>query len=149
MNILAGSKFPFVNMQNTSQMQQQQQQQQTQNNWPMHMGFNQNSNDGGFPHHPNNLPQQQQQHKSTGKRTAHECLQASHKIQLLQALATAFQIGSIQRSFHSVNIPNSIRNNNSSSSNKCKVNQTTTCTCLRLINKVMRLRKINCNQQLT
>lgn len=55
-------------MQNTSPMQQQQQQ-QSQSNWPMHMGFNQNSNDGGFPHHPNNLPQQQQQHKSTGKRS--------------------------------------------------------------------------------
>lgn len=58
---LAGSKFPF--MQNASQMQQQQ---QLQNNWPMqHMGFNQNSNDGGFPHHQNNLPQQQ--HKTSGK----------------------------------------------------------------------------------
>jgi hypothetical protein len=48
------------------QQQQPPQQQPTQNNWPMHMGFNQNSNDGGFPPHPNNLPQPQQ-HKSTGK----------------------------------------------------------------------------------
>jgi CCR4-NOT transcription complex subunit 4 len=56
----SGSKFPF--MQNATQMQQQQ---QLQNNWPMqHMGFNQNSNDGGFPHHQNNLPQQQ--HKTSG-----------------------------------------------------------------------------------
>jgi hypothetical protein len=53
---LAGSKFPFVNMQ------------QTQNNWPgMHMGFNQNSNDGGFGPHQNNMPQQPQQHKSSGE----------------------------------------------------------------------------------
>lgn len=44
-------------MQNNSQMQPQS------NNWPMHMGFNQNSNDGGFNH---NLPPQQQQHKSSG-----------------------------------------------------------------------------------
>jgi hypothetical protein len=61
---LAGSKFPF--MQNTPQMPPQQQQQPSQNNWPgMHMGFNQNSNDGGFPQHPSSQPPQQ--HKPTGK----------------------------------------------------------------------------------
>lgn len=59
--VLAGSKFPFVNMQNTSPMPPQP---QSQNNWPMHMGFNQNSNDGGFPPHQ---PQPQQQHKTTGE----------------------------------------------------------------------------------
>jgi hypothetical protein len=44
----AGSKFPFM------QNMPPQQQQQSQNNWPMHMGFNQNSNEGGF----NNINQQ-------------------------------------------------------------------------------------------
>jgi hypothetical protein len=52
----AGSKFPFM------QNMPPQQQQQSQNNWPMHMGFNQNSNEGGFPQHPNN-----QQHKPAGE----------------------------------------------------------------------------------
>jgi hypothetical protein len=56
---LAGSKFPFVN----NNMQQN----QMQSNWPgMHMGFNQNTNDG-FPPHQNNQQQPpQQQHKPAG-----------------------------------------------------------------------------------
>lgn len=43
---LAGSKFPFVNMQGTNQQQQ--------NNWPMHMNFQNNQNNSdGFSHQPN------------------------------------------------------------------------------------------------
>lgn len=65
LSFLAGSKFPFVN--NNMQQQQQQNPMQSNQQWPgMHMGFNQNSNDGGFPH-PNNQQQQQQQHKPTGE----------------------------------------------------------------------------------
>lgn len=45
-------------------MQQNQMQNQ---NWPgMHMGFNQNNSNDGFPPHQNNQ-QPQQQHKPTGK----------------------------------------------------------------------------------
>lgn len=48
---VAGSKFPFVNMQGTSQN----------NNWPMpHMGFQNQNNSDGFSHQTNN------QHKSAG-----------------------------------------------------------------------------------
>lgn len=44
-----GSKFPFVNMQQGST---------SQNNWPMHMGFQNQNNSDGFSHQTNN------QHKS-------------------------------------------------------------------------------------
>lgn len=50
---LAGSKFPFVNMQNgTNPPPQPQQQQQQQNNWPMHMNFQNQNNSDGFSHQP-------------------------------------------------------------------------------------------------
>ncbi|XP_070497126.1 GATA zinc finger domain-containing protein 14 isoform X1 [Chironomus tepperi] len=45
-----GSKFPFVNMQGST----------TQNNWPMHMGFQNQNNSDAFSHQTNN------QHKSAG-----------------------------------------------------------------------------------
>jgi len=50
---IAGSKFPFVNMQGSSNT--------TQNNWPMHMGFQNQNNTDAFSHQTNN------QHKSSGK----------------------------------------------------------------------------------
>lgn len=108
--LLAGSKFPFVN---NNMQQQQQNPMQSNQQWPgMHMGFNQNSNDGGFPH-PNNQ-QQQQQHKPAGKIIW--ILSDFSVINMLffnnfQDLETASQNGahyrSIQQSCHFVNFPNS------------------------------------------
>lgn len=124
LSFLAGSKFPFVN---NNMQQQQQNPMQSNQQWPgMHMGFNQNTNDGGFPH-PNNQQQQQQQHKPTGEHiiglsSIESDYIVKFYIRYLQDLVTASPIGahcrSIQPSCHFVNFPSSIHkvsNPNSSS----------------------------------
>jgi hypothetical protein len=65
----AGSKFPFVNMQGGNSQN---------NNWPMHMGFQNNSD--AFSHQPNN------QHKSAG---ISEITELSHSLFNINFLLSA------------------------------------------------------------